>query len=263
MKSVLQTNVAQFDPVATANAVASVRQIPLVDAAQLVRSHWGILAEHLEPGKAEQWGKDFAQKGLPSRVMEDSEIITPPSPVPVGKLTWSAEGLNMTLKTGGSARLAAPELTLLASCAHNEEFTKTTVHQEGPSAAQRLASAGILMATGLPIHIGPKSQKVEKKEHRSELELHLDLLGRTSAGPVRYRINGLQFDYSCLGANKQYSGLGNFKQLIKELAEVYVKAGHNRGTQIFLANRPLTDMGYRSLADLDSELRWLLTLPRL
>jgi hypothetical protein len=54
--------------------------------------------------------------------------------------------------------------------------------------------------------------------------------------------------------------LGNLRALARRLAGLWPEAGRNRGLRFILEGKPQRDMGYESLADLERESRWLLTL---
>jgi hypothetical protein len=157
---------------------------------------------------------------------------------------------------GPGLREEAPleSFRLAAAAAVTETIVTRTEKEEGPSIGEKIASMGILMTTGLPISIGRKKDKVEKVKKTSELKFYLDLF----AGGKRFRVDGQDFDYSCLGPEKQYSVMMNFKSLLKKIAGLSPQAKLNRGAEIILAGRPLREMGYQSLADLEKEEQVLL-----
>ena len=78
----------------------------------------------------------------------------------------------------------------------------------------------------------------------------------------RLRVDALHFDYSYLKERKLYQLMGNFKLLIVDLVKAAPEAVQNLGTKVLLEGKPIQTMGYNSLADLERETRWLLTLQR-
>src|SRR6185437_11023782 len=154
----------------------------------------------------------FSDAGIGTRVIESGQ--------------WAALPSVQTLK-----RLpdAFEKVSIIAACGFTEmRTTETTTAAEGPTVAQRLASTGIMMMTGLPIRIGPKKQKNETKiERRTDDQLFFEIVG--GSPPARYRIDARNFDYTCLGAKKTYSAAVNGRVLLKELAATYPDAWLNAG----------------------------------
>ena len=144
-------------------------------------------------------------------------------------------------------------------------FTQKTVRkvkvEEGPGLGRKALNLGITLATGMPVGLGGGKKEVEKTVESSDLVFYLDLI--LADPPRRLRIDAQDFDYSCLGARKSYSALINFRQLVQDLADRAPKARRNWGAQVLLDCRPVREMGYESLEDLERECRWLATLQAL
>jgi hypothetical protein len=147
---------------------------------------------------------------------------------------------------------------VIAAGAFRSTTSRTVVEQQGPSAGQQALSMGLSMMTGLPISVGPKRKRVEKKIEDVELRLVLDIL----EGPPRrwFRIEGLAFDYTVLGAEKEMSALNNFRKLILRFAAQAKSARLALGTLALLKNQPLTAIGYEDLGQMERESRWLFAL---
>jgi hypothetical protein len=157
--------------------------------------------------------------------------------------------------------LAAAQPVLIAAAAVTITSTTTKKVKEGPTPGQRLASAGLMLATGLPIKIGGKERTVEKTLHQSDLFFYVDVLTRNPL--KRLRVDSQSFDYSFLKERKLYQIMGNFKLLVSDLVKGTPEAWQNHGTRVLLEGKPIQTMGYVTLADLERETRWLLTLQQL
>ena len=81
--------------------------------------------------------------------------------------------------------------------------------------------------------------------------------------PRRLRVAAEHFDYSFLKERKLYQVMGNFKLLVGDLVKETSEAWQNHGTRVLLEGKPIQTMGYSTLADLERETRWLLTLQEL
>ena len=230
------------DPVALAKALAAARKTPLQDQMVFAKNCWGILAENLTRVEADAMAQGLKQTGVEAIVCPTASLAALPP----------AE----TAKTFDS--LAAAKPVLIAAAAIDITTTTTRLVKEGPSAGQKIASMGLMMATGLPIKIGGKERTVEKKQTHSDLAFYLDVIYRE---PLRrLRVDALHFDYSFLKERKLYQLMGNFKLLVGDVAKAAPEAVQNHGTKVLLEGKPIQTMGYHSLADLERESRWLLTL---
>jgi len=151
-------------------------------------------------------------------------------------------------------------VVLIAAAGINiTEYSKIKV-KEGPDAADRAMNMGILLATGLPIKIGKKERIVEHTVESTELVFFLDVVLKDPA--VRLRIDAQNFDFSGLKERKVYNVLGNLKLFTADLVKAAPGAMQNRGSRVLIGNKPVREMGYVTLQDLDKETRWLLTLVR-
>jgi len=238
--SVILTRPDERDPVALAKALAGIRNTPVQDQVGPAKSGWGVVAENVSAGEAQRMTEDLRQAGLASQVV--STLAPLPESQPLTR--WEPA--------------AADRLVLIAAAGITVTSTTTKTVKEGPSAAQKILSAGILLSTGLPIKIGGKDRLVHKTQQHSDLVFYVDLLYRDP--PRRLRVDAERFDYSFLKERKLYFLMGNFKLLVGDLAQAASTSWRNHGARVLLENRPLQTMGYESLADLERETRWLLTL---
>ncbi len=227
---------------ALAKALAAARKTPLQDQMVLAKNCWGILAENLSAEDANTLLESLSQAGIACRICRTSALPSLPQ----------AEEL-ISIQ-----HLPAAKPILIASAAITVTSTTTRSVKEGPSAAQKILSTGILLTTGLPIHIGGKERDVEKTQRQSDLACYLDLVYRNPSR--RLRVDAQKFDYSFLKERKLYQVFGNFKLLIGDVVKVAPEAWQNNGTRVLMEGKPIQTMGYTSLADLERESRWLLTL---
>jgi len=227
---------------AVAKALAAVRKTPVQDQVAAAKSGWGFLAENLSAEEAQSLVDGLSRFGLESASLPVSSLVQLPEARPIGRF-------DPTL---------ADQLILIATAGITVTSTNTKTIKEGPSAGQKVLSAAILLGTGLPIKIGGTERTVEKTQTQSDRVFYLDLLCK--APLRRWRVDAERFDYSFLKERKLYQIFGNFKLLVDDLVKVVPGAWRNHGTKVLLAGKPLQTMGYDSLADLERETRWLLTL---
>lgn len=245
---VLLKSPAFFDPTRIARALALFHKTPLQDQVRSAKTSWGLISLSLDAAGAQELIGHLAEEGLEALSMPSSSLAAVPTVESLKKLELNG--------------LPYDTLTLIAAAVVNKT-TKTTVRkvEGGRTAAEQILNAGILMTTGLPIKLGKDKKIVEKVQEQSELLFYMDLLFKDPA--KRFRIDALQFDYSFLKERKEYSVMNNFKLLLNDFVTLAPKAWHNRGTDILLQNKPIREMGYESLADLERETRWFLTLQSL
>jgi hypothetical protein len=240
--SVLLAERNALDPVALAKALAAARKTPLQDQMVFAKNCWGILAENLVQGEAQSLKASLAQAGVSTIVSASASILALPAAEAAAKIE----------------PLVAAKPILIAAAGVTITSTTTKMIKEGPSAANKILSTGIMLATGLPIRIGGKERTVEKTQHHSDLLFYLDVLYRNPL--KRLRVDAQSFDYSFLKERKLYQIMGNFKLLVGDLVKRAPEAWTNHGTRILLEGKPIQMMGYGTLADLERETRWLLTL---
>jgi len=245
--AVLLKRPEQFQPAELARALAAIRKVPFQDALLRAKSCWGIVEERMGEEAARDLAARLEEAGLgAAAVPEDRIAVLPPTRLAAKEdfesAPWARAGL-------------------LAAAGFCKTESRTVTVREGPGLAQKAASLGIMMATGLPIRIGPKQSEVHRTVESSDLVFYLDLAFR---GPEqRLRIDAQDFDYSLLGERMAYGTMTNFRQLVADAAARSPQALRSRGARTILEGRPLREMGYESLADLERESRWLLTLQAL
>lgn len=261
---------------AIANVLSAWRKMPFQDAIRIAKNCWGVVMEGLEETPAQHLAGQLGAGGIKSFVMQSRNLAELPTlgPKTLKKAAAEAGGLVLFPEPDdpgihaykdpnapeGPVTVPWAQVTLVAAAGVNvTEYSKIKV-KEGPDAAERAVNIGIMMATGLPIKIGKKERVVEKTVESTDLVFFVDVLFKDP--DRRLRIDAQNFDFSVLKERKVYNVLGNLKTWLADLAKAAPGACQNRGTRILLANKPIRDMGYNTLEDLDKESRWLLTLVR-
>jgi len=230
------------DIMALAKALAAIRRAPVQDQVHVAKRAWGIISEHLSEADAGTLVDSLRRAGIECRVVA-GEAIAPLPP---------AETL-LKMEAG-----VADSLALIAAAGYTVVSAVAGTGTEGPKSALKIINAGILLTTGLPIKLGGKERKGTKTHEVSETVYQIDLVGGTPHR--RWRVQASHFDYSFLKERKQYQSFANFKLLLGDLVAASPQAWRNRGTQAILSGQPLHTMGYETLADLEREAKWLLTL---
>jgi hypothetical protein len=225
-----------------AKALAAVRRTPVQDQIGTAKSAWGIIAENLPESEAQHLAQGLSAAGISAVAVEQSALVRLPEAKPLAQMDPSA----------------AVDLSLVSVGCFTVTKSTTTKVKEGPNAAQKVLNTAILLGTGLPIKIGGSERVIEKTKTDSDRVFYADLHYGTALR--RLRVDAQHFNYAHLKERKLYQVFGNFKLFMSDLLAVAPKAWRNRGAGILLDGKPIQTMGYESLADLERESRWLLTL---
>ncbi|MBI5625415.1 MAG: hypothetical protein HY924_16680 [Elusimicrobia bacterium] len=232
---------------------------PLYDAAKRSRDAWGIVAEDSDEAPAKALAKALEDGGFPCLVLPANLVEELPSPESAAAMEFDADGLALVNKAGERSLVLWSRVAMIAAAAF-KEITAKKVKTGGPSLIAKAASLG-LMAAGIPIRIGGKKGETEKVVETSELVYYLDLFERK---PVRrFRVDAQDFNYACLGGRMKYAATDNFRSLVEDIASRAGRASLNRGARVLVKGEPVSAMGYDSLANLERESRWLMTLASL
>lgn len=252
--AVLIDGPAHLKPPEIARALAKLRKVPFQDVVAQARHWWGIVGDCVEKPTAQEEAGALALAGIPALALPSNLLEDLPAPRPVPRLEWGPGGLG----TGVGAPLAWGAVRLVAAAALKETTMRDVTVTEAADPSKRALKFGLSLATGIPIPLGGGSKRVQKSVEETDLGFYLDLvLGDPAA---RWRVDAKRFDFSCLGAVKGLNTLDNFRTLVMELCRLAPRASRNRGAGILIDSKPVREMGYDTLADLDRECRWLLTL---
>ena len=212
MPNLLLSKTDPFDFAVIARVLADFYKVPFIDAVHRAKQGWGILSEEITEEKALELKNAFSTAGIETRILTEPLPVLPPAQW-VASMKFEGSQISCALRNGPPQIVEASKVSLVAACALDENRSIKVTKKEGPSAGQRLASAGIMLATGIPIRIGPKKQTIETKKNISETFFYLDLYDHGASR--RLRVDGQRFDYSCLGSKKHYNVAANFKILAK------------------------------------------------
>lgn len=234
------------------------RKVPLQDAQRDARYCWGILAEDLDRKSADDLVARLKEAGLGGLAVSKEALERPAKPQLLSKAHWEAEGLRVEFREGGGTASALfSRLVVIAAAGFNQATTVTIKEVQGPSAGQQAMNMGVMMATGLPIKIGKQKKEVEREVETTDLVFYMDLILDDPA--ARWRVDAQNFDFSLLKERKQYAVLANFRILLEDMAAKAPKALRSRGAKVLLDKKPVREMGYTCLEDLERESRWLLS----
>ncbi len=242
-----------------AELLAKHDHVPFADAARRALVSWGIALEQAPENAARELASFLSAGGLPAAAVGHDRLRTPPPWEQAVAAMFEPGVIRWHLHKQGDVRdVPDAHVEIIAAAVYREETSKTVKVKEGPTSGQKMASFGIMMTTGLPIHIGGKEREVEKVEKKSELVYHLDLLSPTP--PLRIRLDSEKFNYTCLGPKMLYGAAPNFRALLLALRERLPKSRLNLGARTLIAGQPIATLGYENDESLEREERWLLSI---
>jgi hypothetical protein len=257
--AVLVRSPEKFLPTAVAAVLAKRKKQPALDFVAPVRTSWGLIAESLPAVEADELAAALTAGGQPAVSAPTSLLETPPPPVLVTKAELSGDGFDVVTGRANAAPERQSWTHLAALCAAGIEVkTSQTITEKAPmDIKEKAVRLGLTMATGLPLMGGKK--EVTRVVETRDRALTLDLLFLNPSR--RLRVEARAFDYSLLGPKMAHAAEVNFGLLLAELAARAPAALRGRGTRAMLAKTG--DSRYESVADLEREERWLLTLAAL
>lgn len=259
--AVLLAGDAALRPADLARALAAARQVPVLDLMGPMRRAWGIVEEGVTKGAAEETARVLGAAGLEALAVPAELLEDLPPPQRATRLAFSAGDLAYAEREAPERRAAWKRLGLVAAAALTQATPPAAAAGDPAAAAKKLIKTGITLMTGMPTSLGLAPKPVERTAAVVEQVYVVDLLLKDPA--ERLRIEGGRFDFSCLGARKGYNILANVKVLVGQLAAAAPAAALSVGARVLLEGRPLREMGYEGLADLEREERWRLTLAAL
>ena len=235
-------------PGALTDVLAAVFKLDRPTAAMRAHRCMGIIGRDMDEASAGELAARCAESGI--------KTFTLPSPVPAlpaAELikTASLENGVFSFSCSGNSGSAGPGgISVISAAPIKEDFLKITKTTEGPSGGQRALRLGLMAVTGLPIGLG-KTKEVKKEVKGSELAFYMDLM--VSCNSRRLRVASGDFDFSCLKEKKTCSSQVNFRLLAAELAAFAPGALKNTGLLAMLEGRPLSQLPYDTLSDLENE----------
>lgn len=243
-----------------AHVYAQLEGIPDLDALHAAKVCWGIVAHGIERPAAERVAQALNDAGLSGKIIEDETMLTVSDRFEAVKFDISDTNLVVHRKTGSPDVIPWISVGSIVAAAIPETVTSIKKTEVGPSAAQRVATTGILLTTGIPLP-HRKKQIIETKEEKHDFIFLADFV--IDGSNTCYRMNAQNVDFSGLGMAMEYGVFANFRTFIAETARRAPQAYRGRGTRILLGNQLVSSMGYEFISDMEKEEQWLLTLRRL
>ena len=207
---------------AIAQALATVLGLPLQAAARQARNGWGVLAENLDPATADRLVVELAKLGAAAQAVPERHLADPPKFFEIPAIEIRPDALMLALPSGGHRSVPWDTVIGVAAAA-----IPATPEADGP---EKIESAWIFFVDVL--------------------------IGRLTT--TRVRLYGKSLDYGFLKGLEQAGAFANFRLLVSDLAGQAPQAIQNRGAWLIVRNRSIAQAGYRSLNDVDQELRWLI-----
>lgn len=259
--AVLVADEASLRPADIARVLAAARKVPLLDMMRQMRHAWGIIEEGVAKAGAEETAKVLEAGGVKALAVPAALLEDLPPAGPATNLIFSGGGLTYAEREAPARHADWRRLALVAAAGVNETTTSAAAPGQVPDVGAKILKAGFSLMTGMPTSLGMGPKPVERKTETTDQVYVVDLVLKDPA--ERVRIEARRFDFSCLGARKGYNLLANVKVLVGVLAQAAPRAALGRGSRIMLDGRPLREMGYDGLGDLERESRWRLTLAAL
>lgn len=257
--AVLVRSPEKFLPTAVAAVLGKLRKAPALDFVAPVRASWGVVAESLPAAEADALAAALTAGSQPALSAPTSLLETPPPAVQVTKAELAGDGFDVVSGRANAApeRLSWTHLAALCAAGVEVRTSQTITEKEPMDIKERAVRLGLTMATGIPLMGGKK--EVTRVVETKDRALTMDLLFLNPAR--RLRIEARAFDYALLGPKMAHAAEVNFGILLAELASRAPAALRGRGTRALLSKTG--ESRYESLADLEREERWLLTLAAL
>jgi len=259
--AVLISEQEQLRPADIARALAASRKVPFQDMMQAARKCWGIVEDGLSKPDAEAAARALNGAGLKSIAIPSALVEDLPPAEPVARMQFSPEGMFPESKEGELPRVDWRNLALVAAAGFKETEIHNVECAENPDFAKKLIKTGLLLMAGIPPGLGSGKKPLAKPVEISELVFVLDMILKEPSR--RMRIDARHFDFSCLKERMAYDTQSNFKLLVGEVARLAPKAQLNHGAKVLLEKRPIREMGYDALRDMERECRWLMSLDAL
>lgn len=260
--AVLLADDASLRPADLARVLAAARKAPVLDFMGAMRRAWGIIEERVEKAAALETAHVLESAGFRALAVPAELLEEVTKPERATGLTFSAAGLTYAEREAPAAHAEWKRLALVAAAGVTETTSAGAAAPSDPDElAKKVIKTGITLMTGMPTSLGLGPKPVERKGEVTDQAYVVDLFFKDPAR--RVRIEGGRFDFSCLGARKGYNILANVKVLVGMLSAAAPAAALNRGARVMVEGRPLREMGYDTLADLERESRWRLTLAAL
>jgi hypothetical protein len=249
--AVLRTGAEPLEWEQLERAFGAVPGLTPADAGIVCQDARGILVRGFEAGPANAFAEALKAEGVAVAVVEESTLPSLPPIKLVRRFEFAGDALEIHDLIGRKTAYPRNQVALLAAGRVREAvISRVRSEHQGISGA-RLAVAATFM---VPMRI--KTTQVQFDSHVSNEDVHrLDILMAGEAG--RFSIEADKFFYTCLEDRVDGDAVGNFRKLVRRLAEFAVEAAQNSGVASILANEPKV-AGYQRKNLFEDEMVWML-----
>jgi len=246
----------------SAHILAKLRRVPFIDAMRVVRDGWGILEEGSGEASARELAAAFREGGLSAFALPGDGIVRLPEPARVKSLSWDAAGLGALCPPDEKVPIPLESLSLItAGVMGTSSPSAPTAEAPKPGAARRMQTMALnAFIPGAGTVLGKVKGGMDRPIPKTAETDQLFIAELFWGDPIRrLRIDGSRLRYDFLGDRMGPGAFQNFVTLVKGLAALAPGALAGKGVRVLAAGRPVRDMGYRGLEDLERESRALLT----
>ena len=244
-----------------APVVAQTLGITIFDARTKIRKGWGFLEREVTEEESRRIVESMGDVAGGVVAVENAQLRKPVAPKVITGFDPTENGMTLRLQSPQEPPLPV-EWTQVAVVAAGGFTEDTILHETGGKdreTAQMMIGLGIFLVTGIPSGIfGGKKKKKEEKPVKSSRVITFGRLIIESG--EQFAFSPDHFDYSGLGAKKQFNARLNFRAVLQEFAQS-PSARLNLGARLLFDNRSLTFANYTGFHDFEAELLWLMNVP--
>ena len=146
----------QFAPIG--QALADYRGVPVLDTVNEAKKCWGIIAEKTDEKIAKQLIETLAKFNLSGVSIEQESLRNLAPALAIESVDAFKDGFRLGGEDGSVHDLKNQDMRVIGAAAFKSTTQKKIEEKQGPTTIQKAASVGLMLATGLPISIGPKKK---------------------------------------------------------------------------------------------------------
>ena len=250
---------------ALAPIVTQVCNLTDYDARSKIRKGWGFLEREATEEDAQRIVETMGDGDGGVVAIDNAALRAPGNLLVTTGVEFAPNGFTLRLQSPKDPTrfLEWADVEVVSAGQFTEEIIKRATGGNEKTTGAMLLGAGVFLATGIPPGLlGGGSGKKKKKEAKLEKSTRTITFSRivTTAGE-QFVFRPEHFDFSGLAGKKQLNTGANFRVLLAELANL-TSAKVNLGARLLLDNRSLTFANYSGPQDFETELLWLLNVPR-
>ena len=246
---------------ALAPIVAQTCGMTAYDVRTKIRKGWGFLEREATEEEAHRIVEAIGDVAGGVVAIENAKLRTPAAP----KIITGFE----PVENGMTLRLQSPQepprpvewsqVAVVAAGRFTEDIILRETGGNEQKTGQMMIGLGVFLVTGMPP--GLFSGKKKKKEEKPVKSSRVITFGRiVIESGEQFAFGPEHFDYSGLGAKKQFNASLNFRAVLQEFTQS-PSARLNLGARLLFENRSLTFANYTGLHDFETELLWLMNAP--